>query len=122
MTNTRRLRKAFWSRKIARVGNAGFREATQKQQLKSGHRVLPRANAPQFAPVAQDGHTDVVVPPDNSRSFADALKSHNVPVKYLELPSGGHGLNRYQGPMWDAWQTQSLEWLAAQGFTFRRNR
>jgi hypothetical protein len=27
------------------------------------------------------------------------------------LPSGGHGLNGYKGPMWDAWQTQSLEWL-----------
>jgi hypothetical protein len=29
----------------------------------------------------------------------------------LELPSGGHGLNGYKGPMWDAWQTQSLQWL-----------
>jgi len=24
----------------------------------------------------------------------------------------GHGLNGYKGPMWDAWQAQSLEWLA----------
>jgi hypothetical protein len=23
-----------------------------------------------------------------------------------------HGLNGYKGPMWDAWQTQSLQWLA----------
>lgn len=54
---------------------------------------------------------DRVVVPDNSRMFYDALVAHKVPAKYLELPSGGHGLNGYKGPMWDAWQTQSLEWL-----------
>ena len=30
--------------------------------------------------------------------------------------SGGHGLNGYQGPMWDAWQTQSLAWLGEMKF------
>jgi acetyl esterase/lipase len=60
---------------------------------------------------------DKAVPPDNSRQFAEALKAHGIAAKYLELPSGGHGLNHYQGPMWDAWQAQSIEWLAAQGFT-----
>jgi hypothetical protein len=35
-------------------------------------------------------------------------------VKYLELPSGGHGLNGYKGPMCGAWKTKSLEWLALQ--------
>lgn len=60
---------------------------------------------------------DKTVPVENSRQFAQALQSQKVAVTCLELPSGGHGLNRYQGPMWDAWQTQSLEWLAAQGFT-----
>lgn len=44
---------------------------------------------------------------------------HEVPVKYLELPDGGHGLNHYQGPMWEAWKTKSLEWLAARGFLSR---
>ncbi len=44
----------------------------------------------------------------------EALKAHQVAAEYLELPSGGHGLNGYKGPMWDAWQTKSLEWLAAQ--------
>ena len=43
----------------------------------------------------------------------EALKAHKVPAEYLELPSGGHGLNGYKGPMWDAWQTKSLEWLGA---------
>ena len=54
---------------------------------------------------------DKLVPPANSRQFHEALLEHKVPTKYLELPSGGHGLNGYQGPMWDAWQQQSLEWL-----------
>jgi len=57
---------------------------------------------------------DKAVSIDNSRMFADALKTNGVEAKLLELPSGGHGLNGYKGPMWDAWQTQSLEWLAAQ--------
>ena len=51
----------------------------------------------------------------NSRMMYEALKVHRVAAKYLELPRGGHGLDHYQGPMWDAWQTQSLEWLAAKG-------
>ncbi|MFM7845494.1 MAG: alpha/beta hydrolase [Planctomycetota bacterium] len=54
---------------------------------------------------------DKPVPPENSRLFYAALQTHKVPAQYLELPSGGHGLNGYQGPMWDAWQKQSLEWL-----------
>ncbi len=55
---------------------------------------------------------DKVVVPENSRAFAKALKDHHVPSEYLELPSGGHGLNGYKGPMWDAWQTGALKWLA----------
>lgn len=54
---------------------------------------------------------DKVVAPANSRQLHEALLQHKVPTRYLELPSGGHGLNGYQGPMWDAWQEQSLEWL-----------
>lgn len=54
---------------------------------------------------------DKPVPPDNSRMFYATLQKHKVPARYLELPSGGHGLNGYKGPMWDAWQKQSLEWL-----------
>ena len=55
---------------------------------------------------------DKPVPPDNSRQFYAALEQHHVPSRYLELPDGGHGLNGYKGPMWDAWQTGSLRWLA----------
>ncbi|HEX4070915.1 MAG TPA: alpha/beta hydrolase [Planctomycetaceae bacterium] len=59
---------------------------------------------------------DTVVPPDNSRAFHQALLDHNIASEFLELPSGGHGLNGYKGPMWDAWQEKSLEWLAKMNF------
>ena len=52
------------------------------------------------------------VPPENSKQLFDALQAKKIPAKYLELPSGGHGLDGYKGPMWDAWQQQSLAWLA----------
>jgi acetyl esterase/lipase len=55
---------------------------------------------------------DRVVVPDNSRLLHEALKKQNIATEYLELPEGGHGLNGYKGPMWDAWQTKSLAWLA----------
>ena len=58
---------------------------------------------PTFLAHAQD---DTVVTPENSRVFFEALQSHQVAPAYLPLPSGGHGLNGYQGPMWDAWQTK----------------
>lgn len=54
---------------------------------------------------------DKPVPPANSRVFHEALRKNNVESRYLELSSGGHGLNGYKGPMWDAWQTESLAWL-----------
>ena len=57
---------------------------------------------------------DHAVTHENSRLFADALKAHGVACEYLELPSGDHGLNGYQGPMWDAWQSGALKWLAWQ--------
>jgi acetyl esterase/lipase len=66
---------------------------------------------PTFLAHARD---DRPVPPENSRMFHEALRANKVASRYLELPSGGHGLNGYKGPMWDAWQAQSLSWLAEQ--------
>ena len=66
---------------------------------------------PTFLAHAKD---DKMVPIENSKMFYEALLAHKVPGKLLELPSGGHGLNGYKGPMWDAWQTQSLQWLEEQ--------
>jgi acetyl esterase/lipase len=59
---------------------------------------------------------DKPVPPENSRDFVAAMKAHHVPVEYLELPSGGHGLNGCKGPLWEEWKAKSLVWLTAQKF------
>jgi acetyl esterase/lipase len=72
--------------------------------------VTPRT-PPCFLAHAQD---DKPVPPVHSQKFFEALRAQQVPARYLQLPSGGHGLNGYRGPMWDAWQAQSLAWLRGQ--------
>lgn len=56
---------------------------------------------------------DKPVPPAHSQRLYAALQKQQIPSEYLELPSGGHGLNGYQGPMWEAWQAGSLKWLGA---------
>jgi acetyl esterase/lipase len=77
-------------------------------ELFSNEKQITTKTPPAFLAHALD---DKVVPPDNSKLFYEALIANKVPRKYLELPSGGHGLNGYKGPMWDAWQKQALEWL-----------
>lgn len=77
----------------------------------SSEKQVTKHTPPTFLAHAQD---DTTVSPDNSQMFYDALLSHHVPATYLKLPTGGHGLNGYSGPMWDAWLTQSLQWLVAQ--------
>jgi len=79
--------------------------------LYSNERQVTAQTPPAFMAHAKD---DTAVPPENSQNFCDALKAHGVAAEYLELASGGHGLNGYKGPMWDAWQKRSLEWLAEQ--------
>ena len=56
---------------------------------------------------------DTAVPISNSRIYRDALQARGIPVQLLELPNGGHGLNGYKGPSWDAWQQAVLVWLQA---------
>mgnify|MGYP001589944450 CR=1 FL=1 len=80
-------------------------------ELYSNEKQVTAQTPPVFLAHAKD---DTLVPPDNSRRLYEALQADKVPAQYLELPSGGHGLNGYKGPMWDAWQTESLKWLAAQ--------
>lgn len=67
---------------------------------------------PAFLAHAKD---DSGVPPEHSRNLVSAMKSRALPVEYLELPSGGHGLNGCKGPLWEQWKAASLVWLAAQG-------
>jgi acetyl esterase/lipase len=52
----------------------------------------------------------------NSKALFEALQAKNISSRYLELPWGGHGLDHQSGPMWYAWQEQSLEWLAEHNF------
>jgi acetyl esterase/lipase len=78
-------------------------------ELFSNEKQVTAKTPPVFLAHAKD---DRVVVPENSKALYDALQANKVPSKYLELASGGHGLNGYKGPMWDAWQEQSLGWLA----------
>ncbi len=56
---------------------------------------------------------DPVVTAKNSRLYTRALRAHQVPVEFLELPAGGHGLG-YGGPLWDHWQKAAVRWMASQ--------
>ncbi|MSU76524.1 MAG: alpha/beta hydrolase [Gemmataceae bacterium] len=82
-------------------------------EIFSNEKQVDAKTPPAFLAHAKD---DGPVPPENSRMFFNALRNHKVAADYLELPSGGHGLNGYKGPMWDAWQTRSLTWLAEMKF------
>lgn len=59
---------------------------------------------------------DTLVVPENSAMYYEALVKNKVPAEYLQLSSGGHGINGYQGPKWEEWKTASLKWLAKQKF------
>ena len=83
--------------------------APELLKLYSNEQQVTADTPPIFLTHALD---DTVVHSENSRSLYAALQKHNNRSEYLELPSGGHGLNGYKGPMWDAWQTASLKWLA----------
>ena len=90
----------------------GNRPEEKMVKLFSNEKQVTAETPPAFLAHAAD---DRVVIPRNSKMFYDALIANKVRAKYLKLPSGGHGLNGYRGPMWDAWQRQSLEWLRTEG-------
>jgi acetyl esterase/lipase len=81
--------------------------------LYSAEKQVTAKTSPTYLTHAVD---DKTVPVSHSRSFHEALKANRVPCEYLELPSGGHGLNGYKGPMWDAWQASALKWMAERKF------
>jgi acetyl esterase/lipase len=81
--------------------------------LYSNEKQVTKDTPPTFLAHAVD---DKTVPIEHSRLFHRACQDKGVPSKLLELPNGGHGLNGYKGPSWDAWQKQSLEWLREQKF------
>ena len=77
-------------------------------KLFSNEKQVTKDTPPIFLTHAKN---DAVVPVAHSRMFQEALKANGIPHKYLELPSGNHGFNGYKGPMWDAWQKESIAWL-----------
>lgn len=86
----------------------GNNPSPEKVKAYSSELRVTSETPPTFLAHAAD---DRPVPPINSELFYEALKTKKVPGKYLRLPNGGHGLNGYKGPSWDAWQKQSLEWF-----------
>ena len=82
-------------------------------ELFSNEKQVTKDTPPTFLTHAKN---DAVVPVAHSQVFHEALKAKGVKTKYLELPSGNHGLNGYKGPMWDAWQKESLKWLRSLNF------
>jgi len=54
---------------------------------------------------------DSAVPVTNSRMYVGSLRRCAVPVEYLELPEGEHGLGCGKGPIWPVWQKACLQWL-----------
>lgn len=80
----------------------------ERMDFFSSEKHVTEKTPPAFLAHALD---DKAVTVENSRLFQRALASHKVPVELVELPSGGHGLNGYKGPMWDEWQAKSLVWL-----------
>jgi len=83
----------------------------------SNEQQVNKDTPPAYLAHAKD---DRAVTSENSALFHAALKRHGVESEYLELPTGGHGLNGYKGPMWDAWQTGFIKWLAKQEFISAR--
>ncbi|MDG2489074.1 MAG: alpha/beta hydrolase [Roseibacillus sp.] len=77
-------------------------------ELYSNEKQVTQNTSPCYLAHAKD---DGPVPPLNSRLFHEVLKSAGVESEYLELPTGGHGLNGYKGPMWEAWQKGVLTWM-----------
>jgi acetyl esterase/lipase len=82
-------------------------------KLFSNEKQITARTPPTFLAHARN---DKPVPPENSKVFYAALRANKVPSEFIELPSGGHGLDGYKGPMWDEWQQKSLKWLAQMNF------
>ena len=88
----------------------GDNPSTEQMDWFSNEKQVTPETPPTFLAHALN---DRVVSSDHSKAFFEALQAKGVESRYLELPTGDHGLNGYQGPMWDAWQKESLGWLAA---------
>lgn len=87
----------------------GSNPAKERIEAWSPERLVGAGTPPMYIAHAVD---DNMVTIENSRMLHQALVQAKVPSELLELPNGGHGLNQYSGPSWEAWKTGSLAWLA----------
>lgn len=58
---------------------------------------------------------DRAVSSENSSRFAAACVANGVPVEYLELETGAHGLGCGAGPEWKAWRVNCIAWMEKRG-------
>lgn len=86
----------------------GAAPTADHMELFSSEKQVTDKTPPAFLAHALD---DKSVTIENSRMFRKVLADKGIPVELVELPSGGHGLNGYKGPMWDEWQAKSIVWL-----------
>ena len=91
----------------------GTNAAPDLVRLYSNELQVTAETPPTFLAHAIDDH---VVPIENSRQFAAAMRANNVPVELLELPTGGHGFNGCKGPLWEQWKAAAIVWLDNQRF------
>jgi len=103
---------------FGKLGHGGSRKnllgadaAPELVELFSNEKQVTARTPPMFLTHAVD---DKVVASEHSKMLHAALEKAGVATEYLELPGGGHGLNGYKGPHWDAWQAAAIKWLAVQ--------
>jgi acetyl esterase/lipase len=96
--------------KLNLLGPAPTREQIQYFSLET---QVTTQTPPMFLTHARN---DEKVSPKNSKDLFEALQAKNISSQYLELPRGGHGFNHQRGPMWDAWQKHTLDWLVEHHF------
>ncbi len=94
----------------SRTNLLGENPSPELLALFSNEKQVTKQTPPTYLAHAVD---DSPVPIANSRLFHEACKRKGVISRLLELPSGGHGLDGYKGPNWDAWQSGVLAWLSS---------
>ena len=97
-------------RSTSRNNLLGASPALELIALLSNEKHVTDQTPPTFLAHAK---TDALVSVENSVLFYAALKAHNVPCEFLELPTGQHGLGAGKGKEWTAWQESCLRWLKA---------
>jgi acetyl esterase/lipase len=95
--------------RFTRKNLLGERPAQALIEAWSAERLVGPDTSPVYFAHAIDDKTVTI---ENSRLMQRALAQAKVPAELLELPNGGHGLNQYSGPSWEAWKNGSLVWLA----------